>query len=115
MENLMKFFLNSYELDPSIPFDQVDPLVQKIENEIKALLKDSGFKVVKINSEYEDYIDSIDITLEDKVLRLTGDDDGTPCIDVLELPEAGSWGYGKIISTYYVKTEEDLMKFVNEI
>ena len=50
---------------------------------------------MKINSEYEEYIDSIDIELEDKVLRLTGDDNGTPCIDVLELPEPGSWGYGK--------------------
>lgn len=111
----MKFFSNSYELDPSIPFDEVDPLVQKIENEIKALLENSGIKVVNINSEYEDYIDSIDISLEDKVLRLTGDDDGAPCIDVLELPEAGSWGYGKIISTHYVKTEEDFKNFVKEI
>ena len=70
---------------------------------------------MKINSEYEEYIDSIDIELEDKVLRLTADDNGTPCIDVLELPEPGSWGYGKIISTHYVKTEEDLEKFVNEL
>lgn len=115
MENLIKFFLNTYELDSSIPLDEEDPLVQKMENEIKSLLEKNDINVVKINSEYEEYIDSIDIELEDKVLRLTADDNGTPCIDVLELPEPGSWGYGKIISTHYVKTEEDLEKFVNEL
>lgn len=36
-----------------------------------------------------------DYELENKIVRFTGDDNGTPCIDVLKLPEPGSWGYGK--------------------
>lgn len=38
MENIMKFFNNSYELDPSIPMEEEDPLVGIMENEIKSLL-----------------------------------------------------------------------------
>ncbi len=50
MENLIKFFLNTYELDSSIPLDEEDPLVQKMENEIKSLLEKNDINVVKINS-----------------------------------------------------------------
>ena len=35
----MKFFSNDYELDSSISMDEPDPLVQKMENEIKKLLE----------------------------------------------------------------------------
>jgi hypothetical protein len=115
MENIMKFFNNSYELDPSIPMEEEDPLVGIMENEIKSLLQNKGINVVKITSEYEEYIDSIDIELEDKVLRFTGDDNGTPCIDVVEKLEPGSWGYGKIISTNYINSEEDLDTFVGSL
>ena len=115
MENLMKFFSNDYELDSSISLDEPDPLVQKMENEIKELIEDRGLKVVKVSSEYESFIDSIDIELENKVLRLTGDDNGTPCIDVLELPKPGTWGYGKIISTHYIKFEDDLLDFIETL
>ena len=59
MENLMKFFSNDYELDSSISLDEPDPLVQKMENEIKELIEDRGLKVVKVSSEYESFIDSI--------------------------------------------------------
>ena len=63
----MKFFNNSYELDSSIPMEEEDPLVGIMENEIKSLLQNKGINVVKITSEYEECIDSIDIELEDKV------------------------------------------------
>ena len=115
MENIMKFFNNDYELDLSSSMDKPDPFVQKIENEIEQMFKDSGLKVVKINSEYESMIDSIDIELENKIVRFTGDDNGTPCIDVLKLPEPGSWGYGKIISTHYIKFEDDLLNFIDNL
>jgi len=109
----MKFFSNDYELDSSIFMDEPDPLVQKMENEIKELIEDRGLKVVKFSSEYESFIDSIDIELENKVLRLTGDYNCTPCIDVLELPKPGTWGYGKIISTHYIKFEDDILDFID--
>tara|TARA_B100000902_G_C26818333_1_gene672651 strand:+ start:214 stop:561 length:348 start_codon:yes stop_codon:yes gene_type:complete len=115
MENIMKFFNNNYELDSSISMDEPDPLVQKIEKEIEQLFVDGGVKVVKINSEYESHIDSIDVELENKIVRFTADDNGSPCIDVLELPEPGSWGYGKIISTHYIKFEDDLIDFVDTL
>ena len=67
MKNIMKFFNNSYELDSSIPMEEEDPLVGIMENEIKSLLQNKGINVVKITSEYEECIDSIDIELEDKV------------------------------------------------
>lgn len=38
MENIMKFFNNSYELDSSISMDEPDPLVQKIENKLNNYL-----------------------------------------------------------------------------
>ena len=53
--------------------DEPDPLVQKMENEIKELIETEDLKY-KGYSEYESFIDSIDIELENKVLRLTGDD-----------------------------------------
>ena len=53
--------------------------------------------------------------LEDKILRFTGDDNGIPCIDILDLPEPGSWGYGKIISTHYIKFEDDLIDFADSL
>ena len=112
----MMFFDNSYELDSSISMDEADPFVTKIETEIKELLENSGLKVVKINSTYyESFIESIDVELEDKILRFTGDDNGTPCIDILDLPEPGSWGYGKIISTHYIKFEDDLIDFADSL
>ena len=70
---------------------------------------------MKINSTYESFIESIDVELEDKILRFTGDDNGTPCIDILDLPEPGSWGYGKIISTHYIKFEDDLIDFADSL
>ena len=51
MENLMKFFSNDYELDSSISMDEPDPLVQKMENEIRKLIEDRGIKVIKVSSE----------------------------------------------------------------
>ncbi len=115
MKNLMKFFLNTYELDSSISYDDPDPLVEKMKNEIRTLIEKKGKNVSKVTAEYESYIDSIDVELDDKVLRLTGDDNGTPCIDSLEPPSPGQWGYGKIISTSYIKTEEDLEDFINKL
>ncbi len=115
MKNLMKFFLNSYELDSSISYDDPDPLVEKMKDEICSLIEKKGKNVVNVTAEYEDFIDSIDVKLDDKVLRLTGDDNGTPCIDILELPSPGQWGYGKIISTNYIKNEEDLESFIDKL
>ena len=60
----MKFFSNDYELDSSISMDEPDPLVQKMENEIRKLIEHRGIKVIKVSSEYESFIDSIDIELE---------------------------------------------------
>ena len=57
------FFDNSYELDSSISMDEADPFVTKIETEIKELLENSGLKVVKINSTYESFIESIDVAI----------------------------------------------------
>ena len=115
MKNLMTFFLNSYELDTSIPYEDSDPVVEKMKDEIRSLIEAKGKNVVDVTAEYEDWIDSIDVKLDDKVLRLTGDDNGTPCIDILELPNPGYWGYGKIISTTYIKTEEELQEFIDNI
>ena len=115
MENLMNFFLNSYELDTTIPYEDPDPVVEKMKDEIRGLIEKKGKNVVDVTAEYEDYIDSIDVKLDDKVLRLTGDDNGTPCIDILELPDPGAWGYGKIISTSYIKNEKDLEDFISNL
>ena len=55
-----------------------------MENEIKSIVEKNDINVVKINSEYEEGIYWLyRFELEDKVLRLTGDDNETPCIDVL--------------------------------
>ena len=115
MQNLMKFFMNSYELDSSISFEDPDPLVEKMKDEIRNIIQKKGKNVVEVTAEYEEFIDSIDVKLDDKILRLTGDDNGTPCIDILELPDQGSWGYGKIISTSYIETEKDLEEFINKL
>ena len=39
MQNLMKFFTNTYELDSSISFEDPDPLVEKMKDEIRNLIQ----------------------------------------------------------------------------
>ena len=47
-----------------------------MKDEIRSLIEAKGKNVVDVTAEYEDWIDSIDVKLDDKVLRLTGDDNG---------------------------------------
>ena len=42
MENLMNFFLNSYELDTTIPYEDPDPVVEKMKVEIRDLIEKKG-------------------------------------------------------------------------
>ncbi len=105
----MKFFKDSYELDPSTPMGEEDPLVGIMENEFKGFLEENGYKVKRVYSEYEDYINTMSFDIENnKEIRLTYDDDGIPCIDV-----CGS--EGDIIFTVKPKEEVDLHNFVKDL
>ena len=53
MENIVKFFKETYELDSSIPMDQDDPLVISMQNEFKGLLEKNGYVVKDAYSEYD--------------------------------------------------------------
>ena len=110
----MMFFEDNYELDERLIEDGLpDPIVQKMEDEIRDLLEKNGIEVLSIDSEYELSIESIDVKLNDMMLRFTGDDEGVPCIDIL-VPNENNY-YGKIISTHYVKNTNDLISFVEKI
>ena len=106
----MKFFTDTYELEPSSnPEEPNDPLVKKMENEIKTLLEDNGYKVQEIYSEYYDgEIHSISLELDDKLIRVTHDDDGVPCIDICD-------SNGDTMYTSHPKSEVDLYDFVKNL
>ena len=108
MENIIKFFKETYELDSSIAMDQDDPLVISMQNEFKGLLEKNGYVVKDAYSEYDEYIHSMSFDLDNnKEIRITHDDDGIPCIDIVIDRD--------IIFTVRPKEEVDLHNFVRDL
>ena len=103
----MSFFKDTYELNESLPFGE-DPQVISMENEFNGLLQENGYIVKNVDYDYFDgIIHNMDFELENKIVRLTHDDDGVPCIDVVIERE--------IIYTIRPKEEVDLHNFVKDL